>query len=332
MSDRSVTLQLGEFIFGQYEIPEEITFGGEQRLVVHKLVGGERVIDELGRDDMPLTWSGILYGPLAESRAQFLDGLRIRGLLQTLTWSKFRYRVVVSSFQARFQRKWQIPYTITCTVVKDEASLVTKVPLATVITETGAGLDEAILGDLADALDIAEGLGDSILTDALGAVDAALGTVSDIANAAQDTINGVLEPLAAAQERVVTLISQAGNTVANISTLGGLLPSNSLSENVQSLSAQATGFLTQGRLYDMRSKLGRMDVALSQAGNLGAAVRSVKRAGGDLFSLARDAYDDATKWDAIAAVNDLTDPLFSGTKDLKIPVNPADNGGIPGGG
>ena len=52
-------LTLGDFEFARYEIPEQITFGGDQRLVVHELVGGTRVIDAMGRADAPLEWSGL---------------------------------------------------------------------------------------------------------------------------------------------------------------------------------------------------------------------------------------------------------------------------------
>lgn len=331
MSD-PITVQLGEFVFERTEIPEEITFGGAQKLVVHRLVGGERVVDSLGRDDMPLSWSGLLFGTDALGRARFLDSLRIKGEPLTLTWSKLRYRVVVSQFFATYEYNWQIPYRIKCEVVKDEAALVTKIPVTEVITETGAGLDEAVRGDLESAMEVAEDIEDSILDEALDAVDSALETVSDIATAAQEKIQAVLKPLAAAQQRVVALISQAGNTVARISTLGGILPSNTISQNALALTGQATGFLTQGKLYEARSILGRMDTALSTAAGLGSAVNTIKKSGGDLFTTAKDLYGDATKWAGLAEANDLDDPMIEGTQELKVPVNPGDSGGIPGGG
>lgn len=331
MADK-VVVKLGDFVFTTPEVPEHIPFGGDQRLVVHKLVGGDRVIDALGRDDAPLTWSGLLYGKKAIDRAKLLDGYRIKGEPHTLTWSKFRYRVVVRRFLPDFEQAWQIPYTITCEVVKDEAALIKKKPKAKEVTEAGAGLEEAVKSDLAGALALATEIGDAVLSTAMDAVDGALSVVGDIASAAGSVIDTVLTPLAAAQQRVTTLIAQAGNTVANVSTLGGLLPANTISQNAQALSVQALGFTTQGKLYEMRSKLGRMDVGLSQAIGLGSAVQSVTKVGGDLFSLAADVYGDAAEWVSIAAANDKTDPVIEGEEELKIPVNPSGTGGVPDGG
>ena len=41
---------LGGIVFQDFKIPERINFGGAQRLVVHKLVGGNRTVDALGSD------------------------------------------------------------------------------------------------------------------------------------------------------------------------------------------------------------------------------------------------------------------------------------------
>lgn len=84
-----VVLVLGPVAFADFEIPERIAFGGTQRLAVHKLPGGLRVIDALGRDDRELTWSGIFAGPDATARSRLLDLLRARGAVLPLTWDVF---------------------------------------------------------------------------------------------------------------------------------------------------------------------------------------------------------------------------------------------------
>lgn len=57
MSD--IVLVLGPIAFADFEIPERIRFGGNQRLAVHQLPGGRRVVDALGRDDGEICWSGV---------------------------------------------------------------------------------------------------------------------------------------------------------------------------------------------------------------------------------------------------------------------------------
>ena len=53
------TINLGVFQFANHEIPERVSWGGSQRIAVHELVGGQRVLDAMGRSDRALTWSGL---------------------------------------------------------------------------------------------------------------------------------------------------------------------------------------------------------------------------------------------------------------------------------
>ena len=49
--------------------------------------------------------------------------------------------------------------------------------------------------------------------------------------------------------------------------------------------------------------------------------------GGNLFRLAADYLGDATRWDELAILNDLSDPMLTGIKTLKGP-SVADRGGV----
>ena len=53
------TINLGVFQFANHEIPERVSWGGSQRIAVHELVGGQRMLDAMGRSDRALTWSGL---------------------------------------------------------------------------------------------------------------------------------------------------------------------------------------------------------------------------------------------------------------------------------
>jgi hypothetical protein len=113
---------LGPVVFDDIEVPERIEFGGAQSMVVHKMPGGMRVIDAMGRDDMDMTWSGILEGPGATSRALMLDSLRVGGLPWTLTWDILSWTVIVKNFKGIYQKRNWIPYTIECMVVFDNSA------------------------------------------------------------------------------------------------------------------------------------------------------------------------------------------------------------------
>lgn len=223
-------LQLGDFQFQQQEIPESIPFGGEQALAVHRLVGGVKVVDAMGGFTRPISWSGWLLGESALVRARQLDMMREAGEPQQLTWSELDFVVVIRDFRADFQRFYQIPYTITCEVVQD-------------LTLSTAGLgepgiDDLISGDLGTASGLMSSISDSTLGSIFSSVQSAIQGVSSFANAAQSTLNGVLQPIAAFRTQAQTLIAQTNNTLMNVTTLGGILPNNPISTQVSKITQQ----------------------------------------------------------------------------------------------
>jgi len=136
------SLTLGPITFTDFELPARIVFGGRQRLAVHQLPGGARVIDAIGRDDAPLSWSGIFTGPDATARARTLDLMRTEGQAWAALWDDFSYTVIVAEFAARYERTNWIPYRISCTVLTDN----TFVP-----TEAAPSLLLGLLADLGAA-------------------------------------------------------------------------------------------------------------------------------------------------------------------------------------
>jgi len=313
----TTVLQLGTFSFGSLEVPAEIGFGGAQRLSVHELVGGTRVVDAMGRSDRPLSWSGLLLGEQALQRARFLDGLRIAGASLELSWSELRYLVVVREFDATFQRAYQIPYRISCEVVAD---------LAAPVTSPGTTpVDEQVNADAAQATELVAEVGDSRLTGLMGTLNSAIKAVSSFAHAAQSTISSVLQPLAAVQAQVTTLIASTANTISNVTTFGGVLPNNPLATSAARLTGQLTAVTQGNSLYALRNVLGRMS---SNLGAVNAPQATIGTAGGNLFRVAQQQYGDPMAWTGIARANGLTDPFVQGAQVLTIPPNADDSAGV----
>ncbi|MGZ5029012.1 MAG: hypothetical protein ACXWAT_00925 [Methylobacter sp.] len=310
-------LKLGDFEFSRFEIPEKIGFGGDQALVIHNLVGGARIIDAMGRQNKPLEWSGLFYGETALERARYLDRLRVAGQKLELTWSEFRYSVVIRSFNPDFERFYKIPYSISLEVVEDLTQ-----PVKTIVS---SGIDYWIADDMNRAAAFGALIGDGPLSSLLGALDTTISTVSDFAHAAQSTINAVLAPIQAVNQRVQILIGSTGNTISNVTTLGGILPNNSISQQASSLLSQVSAMNSLPALYNLQSTMGRMT---SNLGSIGATGHQVTVAGGNLFDMAANAYGDASQWVTIAAANAMSDPVISGTQTLNIPTNPGTSGGV----
>lgn len=313
-------LFLGDFQFDGYEIPESMPFGGSQSLVTHRLPGGSRVVQAMGRDDAPIGWSGLFFGATALDRAKFVDGLRIAGKSLPLVYLDFSYTVLIESFTATVRKFNRVPYSISLLVLEDKSQPVT--------TIEPTGFDAAIRGDNATAQTLGASIGDGPLSTALGALDGAIKTVSDFASATSAAVASVVGPAGAVLNRVNTLIGSAGSVVNQVTTLGGVLPGNPIAAQANKILGQVTAAVQMPALVQLRNVANRIQ------GNLGALsstaqTRTVTVAGGTLFDIAAQAYGDPTRWTAIAQANKLIDPLLSGVQTLKVPTSAPNTGGVP---
>lgn len=310
-------LTLGDFAFTRTEVPEQIPFGGPQALVVHKLVGGVRHVQAMGDDPMPLAWSGLLFGSSAFDRALYLKTLKESGQELELIWSELYYLVVIREFTADFERWHQIPYRITCEVVEDLTRSVRDVP--------DAGIDDLVSDDMLSITGLSDLIGDGPLSTLVGGLNTAIGQVSSFAKAAQSTINGVLQPLNAVRSRVQTLIASTNNTLLNVTTLGGILPNNPISQNVSRFMSQVNATTQLPQLIQLNTVAGRLGKNL---GTINAGTKSLTLAGGNLFRIAANEYGDAMGWTTIAAANGITDPTLAGVNAVSIPPYNVPTGGV----
>ena len=106
-------LVLGGIVFRDFEVPEKITFGQEQALHIHKLVGGGRVIDPMGPDPPPIRWQGRFRDADASSRCRAVERLCASGAQVGVSWGSFFFPVVVADFEADYEFMREIPYKIT---------------------------------------------------------------------------------------------------------------------------------------------------------------------------------------------------------------------------
>jgi hypothetical protein len=316
----STTVTLGDFVFAGMEMPESLRFGGGQALVVHRLIGGQKVVDAMGPDDAPPEWGGWFRGENALERARYLDTLRKQGKALTFTYSEFRYLVLIASFTADFQRPYQIPFRISLEVVDDLTAPVTVI--------APSSIDDVMDDDMGTANGLGGLIGDGPLSALLGTLDTAIRGVSSFANASSAVINGVLAPISAVQGRVTALIAGSGNSIQNIGTLGGVLPGTPIGLSSSALATQVTSFNPLPNLYSLQNVVGRMGVNL---GSVSGSTRPVTMSGGNLMDVASSAYGDASSWTGIAKANGLTDPVVVGTQTVAIPLRPDTAGGILGG-
>ncbi len=313
-------VSIDNFQFQNMEVPEQIPFGGSQRVVVKNLPGGKRVVQALGREDDAMTWSGTFLGANALERSRYLDFLRAQGAQHILTWHEFRYLVVIRDYKPSFMRFYRLPYTITLEVIADLAQPVVAFPQPSVDAQMNADNNSAQgLGGL---------IGDGALSGLLSTLNSAITSVSSFAKATTATIQSVLQPIAAVQQQVTTLLASASNTLTSIGTIGGLLPNSPIAAKIASLNSSIAASEQTANLVQLQSVLGRMTTNANLIqGPLNSHTDTV--AGTSLYNVSAKEYGDATQWDVIARANGFVDPQITGIKKLTIPNSPGPaSGGI----
>lgn len=213
-------LLLGPVAFDAFEVPGRIEFGGHQRLAVHALPGGVRIVDAMGRDDAPVLWSGVFTGPTAGERVRLLDLLRVVGAPLPLVWGDFLFDVVIERFDVRFEQPNWIPYRIACVVLSDLA----------VPEQLALSLSAQLGGDLTSAAACPE-LGLASASDALAAPGAttrgtlAYGQASLALSAASAQASGLLAAGGAAldQAQSVPEAAAAAGQMAQAAAATGFL-------------------------------------------------------------------------------------------------------------
>jgi hypothetical protein len=181
-------LILAGIIFQNYDysVPSHMPFGGTQAMIVHKLPGGNRVIDTLGPDEDDISWNGFFFTPNALYLCQQLDALRGQGQQTTLTYAGMTRRVIIKHFKANIRRypHW-IEYEISCVVaVSPTLGPVSGVTPFVTPGTAGAGVE------------LTTGLAASAAAAATGGVTAATGALiaADLATAVTSSTGGVTTP------------------------------------------------------------------------------------------------------------------------------------------
>src|SRR6185503_19125710 len=135
---------LGSVQFVDREVPDRIRFPTKQMLAIHRQLGGARVIDAMGPDPEPISWSGLFFGPSAGTRAREVQQICDSGQEVSLSWGSFSYQVMVAKFEGDYKHEWEVRYSISCEVIGSGSS--------------GASftLDQSVSQDFSSALSVVD--------------------------------------------------------------------------------------------------------------------------------------------------------------------------------
>lgn len=307
-------LMLGEFEFMEFEVPERVVIPGRQKTVQHQLIGGRRIIDVLGTEYEPLTWSGVITGSQAGERVGALERMRDAGHPLVLKLDDYRFTVVITAFSPVYEFIWRRPYTIEVAVVSNDGSP------DKVDALTGA-LRGLIDSDLGRALGLANIIDIDAVSKAVQDLHRAVKQVTDFARATVNQIQAVVRPLIAARNIIHHELALLESAAYEITSLGGLLPGNPISKTVSNLLIQSDHTTRIPALYRLQDVLGRLNKNIT-TGQSANGIRAVTLSGGNLYQVSSEQYGDASLWTSIADANDLADPQLSGIHTLKIPTSP----------
>lgn len=133
--ERAAPVMLGGLVLSGPEVPDELIIGGRQILVIHRLLGGGRVIDSVGNDAAQLVLTGRFVGPAATRRARRVEAMREAAQILAFSVADLSARVWISEFSWSYQARGTIcPYRL---VLEREALPPTRFPSSV----ESAGLD-----------------------------------------------------------------------------------------------------------------------------------------------------------------------------------------------
>jgi hypothetical protein len=203
---------LGSFSFQSMEVPDFIEIGGKHSLAIKKYVGGQRVIDAMGRDDAALTWRGIMLGPTAESRMLELDAIRASGQNVTLAFGTMSYTGVVSEFTGKYRRTNYVEYTITYEVMADNAAQPAN-PIASTFQQISADAEMV-------AAYVPSASGAASIAVAAAQAGVLVSGATELGTTAYNAAQGLVTT---AQVAIGTGITAAGSTIAALTGATGIL-------------------------------------------------------------------------------------------------------------
>ncbi len=123
-----MSITIGTVSLQSFEVPASIHFGGSQRIAIHRLGNGQRVIDTLGHENLDVAFSGVLSGPGAASRATLLDNMCANASAIPLAWDDYYLSVIIKTFDANYATGTWIPYSLTCVVASSDTDDQTPMP------------------------------------------------------------------------------------------------------------------------------------------------------------------------------------------------------------
>lgn len=248
----SLPVSLGPLDLTGLEVPDFYDRGGTVQPVVHRLVGGGRVVQLLGADPGRRRLQGRFTGPLASERAQRLEAMRDSGERMALTIGAWQELVVVTTVILRYAAQGTvIEYLLEAEAVPDDTGG----------TAGPAALLALVAGQLAAAS------GDAVLSGVAAAALPLAGAASTVA-AAQRTMSLPAIDLSGAGQAFDAAADMSGSALAGVAAAA---PAGSFFADVGALTTAvaSAGTLASSLRGSAFTRCAAANLSMFQTGALG---------------------------------------------------------------
>lgn len=243
---------LGGFVFtpSSFAIPERVNGGGKQKTIVHKLIGGIRVIDCMGFDPDDITFSGRFRGATAAIQAKLLETISRSGKPVTFSYYLQIYTAIVADVQWEYERYYEVTFKVRLEIISDQTAALLSGALSTLdsLIDADNSLVQSITG-LLPTVNAAMG--------AFSTARAAIGTLQGASTAALLPASVALGTAAVAASSVATSL---GAGVA--ATAGGVTAGGNAASMATGLVGQASGMSGLTNAVQAGAVIGRMQTNL----------------------------------------------------------------------
>lgn len=205
-SGKKTGFTLGSVTFTGIEVPESVQYGGNQNLIVQKLPGGWKVIDDGGNDPLTINMRGIFLGSDAKPKSDAITQMRMAGKTVAFTAAAQTLRVKIRAFTCEYRRMgYYIPWQITLEVYPSKTS---SHPDPTQTLKGGIG---GAISTLTKGISDVANIGSAMA----GSAQAVLGQITPIA-----TVIGVGGPVQSASNFLSTAqgITSTASNLSNLPT------------------------------------------------------------------------------------------------------------------
>jgi len=274
----SAPLSIGPLSLIGMEVPSILRVGGQQMLMVHRLPGGDRVIDAAGNDPNRLTLSGVFVGPNSLSRAESVEKLRNVGKPLDLFVANLDFKVIIYEFYYLYQnRGFTIPYEMVLEVYSEKTATTPSADIASIIGDSAA----AAYSGIASAITSVSTFTKSVV----GTLTGVIGQVTPLANLTG--AGGVLAKAQTQLTQVSTIASTTTNLTAAPDAAASMFSSlQSAGENISTAVTQ-TGQNLEGISLNSTAGIGAAmqnaqvhSAAVDAGANVNVAAKNVNVAGG----------------------------------------------------